>query len=332
MAALTWTNTELLADIRSQGRIADDDPEATDAILLTIATSVLHDDFVPMLRTARAEWYTASKDTTVVRAQVGYDIPARAFMSSVRTVLLVDSANREYKLYPKPAEDRHVYTTMISTPNHYTIYDDQILLLPSCSDSSRRLRLIYEYRPGALVLPSACAEIQAVTANTSTGYLEITVSTAAAGALGLVVGNRVDILRATSPFSYVDMDATVAVSATTGSAWKYQLSGVDLTGRLPNVRSVGAVGDWLCPVETSPVPQLPADFHSCLALAVAAKWLEPIDLDSSGQLSDKLSKRLAHLVPMLAPRQQGTQMKVKSTSSMMRRTVRRRGGTFGDWR
>ncbi len=315
--ALSWTTSELLVDIRAQARVSDDDPGATDTILLSEATRQLHRIFVPMVRKARAEYYQAWADQALIASQAFYPIPPRSAMASVRGVLVVDATGRERPLTPYPTQDRWEYTNRPGVPYHYMVVDDRLCLNPAPSTASLgTLRIIYEYRPGALVPVASCDTITSLHASTSTAPFDIS-----SGGL-FAQGAVVDCIRHRPPFAANFLGATI----TTKSVSEYTvLTPAAGMYRLPEV------GDFICAEGETPIPQIPAELHPLLSQATAASYLNPIDPALAGELRNSLATELIEAQNLMSPRQQGTQIKIKSKSSYMRRRSAYRKGTFGDW-
>jgi hypothetical protein len=334
--SLAWTTDELLADIREQGRIADDDPEATDAILLTEATHQMHRVFVPMIRKARSEYYETTVDLALVANQAYYDLPKRSVSSSVRNVALVNAAGLEMVLSVKPAADRHGFVRINSNvPAYYTLLDDQICLMPTpLSAIGYTVRVTFEYRPGSLVAASAANKISSVAYNATTG--QYTLGLAAAP---VVSAAYVDVQRASSPFSVSQVESTL-VSTGTGPNQAVVTPAVNiftaansLALRPQIYHRAPRIGDWLCNSDETVIPQIPPEFHPLLALAVASKWLRPIDPEMSATMFQELQGSIKDQLSLLSPRNVGASMKIKSQSSMLRRNGRRIGGrTFADWK
>lgn len=325
MAASAWTTDELLASIRAQGRLLDEDPDATDAILLAEATRQLYRVFVPAIRAARADYYLTSEDIPLVTGQVGYAIPARSSTSSVRKVMIVDSAGREDELDPIPVGDSHLYQGSNGQPCVYTIQDDRILLRPAPARADT-LRVLYEYRPAELALRAACAQITAISRAPIFGVDNVLFEIDAKPA-AFVAGFVLDAIRGGSPFSLRFTDAAIgAVSVSDDISW------LESTDDYAEVNGADtAVGDFLCPAGTSCIPQIPVELHPALALATAAQYLLPTDPGLASTLKADALASLTDQLALLAPRQQGRQMKLRNQTSFMRRGARRRRGGFSDW-
>lgn len=307
----TFTTTELLISARAQGRIPDADPEATDAKLLAIGNRQLSTRFVPLVRKARAEWYQTFENQTVTANVAEYRIPHRATSSSVRAVVLIDTAGREMELQPVPITDRHLYKPQTGEPLVYAIGDDSVVLLPTPSRTGDTLRIVYERRHSTLVDITYSATIATVVSAVSP--YSVTLGSVGAN-LSTPTGSLVDVIDHKSPFSLRVMGATVTGVTTFTS---------------PTGRSV-AVGNYFVSAENTVIPPIPAELHPLLALGIAAEWLLPIDPSFSNVLATRLAEGLNETLGLMTQRQQGRKQKMKSHNSQLRRGRVRRGW-FADW-
>lgn len=318
--AEAWTTDELIDDIRAQGSLSEDDPAYSDAACISAANRELKRLFVPSVRKVRAEYYVTHVDLTLVADQSLYRIPHRAATNSVRQVFWLDSSGRvQAELTPVSLADHVDYTNRPGRPAKYTIKDDHLVLLPAPSSALGTLRVLYERRPSSLILVSSAQAITSVVEISSGVFIIETDGTESA-----FHGDVGDIVRAQPPFSLAMRDVTLAQPAppfasllqATASSWDTD----------------PAVGDFVCAAGESCIPQIPVELHPLLALASAVKLLRPIDADGSRELQAELDLSLPQVLASLAPRQQGKQIKLRSTSSYLRRGMPGRGSSgFADW-
>jgi len=307
MADRDFTTTGLLAEIRRRARIPDTDPDFTDANLLKEADSQLLETFVPLIQAARADFYMRSEDQVIVAGQTRYPLPSRAAGARLRQVLWLDSSGMERELNPHVATDQVRWSGMVGTPEAYAIRDDELLLFPVPGNASGSLRIHYEYRPGRLV---------------SAGFF--LVSAVAPGAVTLTApvtwspSTSFDFIKATPPFTLL------------GAGVDPNGSGTNMVLTFPQAMIPPrlAPGDYMTPFGESPVPQIPAELQSALALAVAAEVVSQYAPEQSVMLYQKLGKVLEGQTAMLAPRTRGKSIKVINRNSLLRRhTYRRSSGT-----
>lgn len=314
MAAQVWDTTELLENIRQDGRLSPEDSDATDAKLLREADKQTLLVMVPMLRKARSEWYMDDFDQTLVSGQQKYRIPKGATASSIRTVVWVDSSGVEREIMPVPLTDRHLYQPATGVPYVYTIKDNEILLLPTPSGTLGTLRLVYERRPSTLATSDRCAYGPASAAGATTQVFVTTTGT------NKPPSGAVDVILGESPFSAYMQSATAVLASVTYTITK------PTGGRFVPT----AVRAYICYEGETVIPQLPPEMHPLLSVITAAKYLRSIDPGASAALMADFDKAQQDIQSLITPRQVGRQQKIKSTGSMMRRGARRRGG-FSNW-
>ena len=310
---MAWTTTELLADIRRRARLSTTDPDHTDANLLLDADSVMDEVIVPLVLIARSDYYTRHEDQSIVAEQQTYPIPSRAVASVPRQVFWVDGSGTYRELAYLTLADSLGFNDS-GEPEAYTIRDNEVWLLPTPSTASGSLRIAYEYQPGKLVLPSACAVVEGV--DRTTGTLDCTdVPTTWTNATIL------DIVKGTSPFVLLaaDLDPT---TVTTGASGSVDFVATDLpdASRLPS----SATGDYICPAGYSCIPQIPADLHSLLALGVAVEVLDQVGDPLANLMRQKLGQALTAAQRKLSPRVKGSPQKIVSRNSPLRRGRRAR--------
>lgn len=304
MAVAGLTATELLAAIRRRGALPSGDPTFTDANLLLEADTQLAETFVPLVLKMRSDYYLRSEDQTIAAGQAAYPLPTRAMLSTLRKVEWIDSSGLEIEVFPIPVTDLSIYSQQTGVPRDYAIRDDEIVLAPTPNAALGTLRVHYEYRPQSLV---------------TSGFYVVDSTTSTAVTLTASVtwdaDSRFDFVKGKAPFSLLGVDAD---PASTGSGVTLTFPSADIPSRL-------SAGDYMCLPGQSPVPQLPAELHPTLALAVAAECVSQYSPDEGAILDAKLQRALETWTGTLAPRQRGRQIKQVNRNSAIRRgwTTRR---------
>lgn len=323
--AQSYDTTELLVQIRKHARVGDDDPDATDTILLENATEILQSVYAPLVRTVRSDYYVTTKRIALAAGRSGYPIPRRAVTSSVRRVRLLDANSRELGMVQVPYEDILSSRTGVR-PAWYAITDDKILVAPVPTVATYTLEVAYEYRPSALIVPDLNANTHALVVSEAYDSPTADTHTVAVTPSFFTNDDMIDIVHKDAPFSSPVIDATV--DARTGGAFLDLLS---YSGVQEPVLGL-VLGDYVCFAGETPVPQIPAELHPILAKHTAADWLDPIDPDSARNLRNEADKALKEAIKAMAPRKTGTQMKMRPTAGGIR-TSGRRGfrNPWGDW-
>jgi hypothetical protein len=298
MADRDYTAAGLLAEIRRRARIPDTDPDFTDINLLKEADSQTLETFVPLIQAARSDYYMRYEDLAIVAGQVRYPLPSRSVASRVRQILWVDGAGIEWELNPHLTTDQVRWSGMSGTPEAYAIRDDELIIYPMPGAPEGAIRVWYEYRPARLV---------------TTGFF--TVESVAPGTVTLTApvtwtnASTYDFVKATPPFVTLGVDAD---PTGTGALAVVPFPAASIPLRL-------SAGDYMCLPGETPVPQIPAELQSALALAVATEIISQYAPEQSVLLYQKLGKVLEDQKAMLAPRSRGRSIKVVNRNSFFRR-------------
>ncbi len=324
--SLSGTATELLETIRLDARIADDDPSATDAILLAEATRILHRTYTPAVRKCRAEYYIATARVALVSGRVAYPIPRRATTSTVRRIRVLDSSGVPVaQLSPSSLEDFGHASGPV--PVAYAVTDSAIVVYPTPNAATHTLEILFEYRPSQLVpVASAFAATYSYTTATKVHTLLCALDPSVA------VGDLFDVVSMNPPFSAPLIDA-VAATVTGGDL---QITTSAYMGRQEDLGFSSTVaGVYVCHAGESPIPQIPIELHPCLAMHTAAKFLTPIDPQGAADLRSQADTDMVAVLEAMTPRQQGTQQRMRPRVRHIRTGgygggYRRSGGTFGD--
>lgn len=258
---MAYTTTELLAEIRRRAKISDSDPDYTTANLLLEADAQLNELIVPVILAARSDYYVRTEDQAITADVSAYPIPSRAVASVPRQVYVVDSASESREIPFVTLAERHLFPAS-GEPVAYTVVDDTVVLLPTPSRTVDTLRIAYEYQPNALIAASSCAITEDYDGALGTFSCTSVPTTWTNSTI-------LDIVSGTSPFSVlgVALDPTTVVTGASGT--------VDFVlAQVPSRITEGDYPFYLCPTGYTCVPQLPADMHSMLALAVVCEILD----------------------------------------------------------
>jgi hypothetical protein len=291
--------TALLDLVRQETRIPSAQSGFTDTSTLAKATAELHSYVLPTVKAERQEVWLSSEDTTytvaLTEGRAEYALPARAIGAGARKAVAVNATTGERRPL-RWLEVEHVEETAASPsfPAGYTVRGNRLVLWPEPDSSAVgwELQVPFYVRPGKLVLTSDCARITAIVGTT------LTTSTASAT---LQAYTTKDMVRSTSPFETVSLDAsatfTNATTATVSAALAAQLQ----------------VGDYVCPPGASPFPQLPVELHPLLAQKVAMEQLKSAgDMAVAGASAEGLPERRKDAVTVVKPRVEGEARKVRN--------------------
>jgi hypothetical protein len=281
---MAHTTTELIAKIKLWATIPAAQPAFTNAQILDIATDELWNYVSPFIINHREEYYVTFTDSDISTAEnQTFDIPGRSAGGVLREVKLINSDGFETDLPRINPEYRS------TTDFGFFLRDNKVWLLRSENYSSYSLRLYYYRRPSELVLPAACAPVTA----TGTTTFEATVPST------MTTGDTVDVVQVLPPFGTLKQDITATWSGTTVTPSSYP------TGL--------AVGDYMCPVRKSCVPQIPVEVWPVLVQAVVVKIQEILgDQGNLRRAQEKLEKVTEDASSLLSPRVVGEVKRIKN--------------------
>lgn len=276
--------------------------EATD--ICALADDECRVNLLEKILSVRESYYLAPKDTAVNASGV-YDIPYRAIAGRVHSVQMVIGT----QVQPLARMEPHQMNSTMNPPQgSYSFYfqGNSIVTLPILPGGSAR---IWHYvRPSNLVAQALCAQVTAIAGN------DVTV---AAVPDGYTTGVNIDFTQDQPPFGLLSYD--VAITNLVGSTFTFG------SGLVP---SRLAVGDWICLAGTTPVPQIPLEFHPLLAQSVSVKILESQGyLQKMEVAQKKLSKMEKEILSIINPRDEGDAKKITPNRGLIR-PGRRRGGWF----
>lgn len=302
MAGTDFTTVGLLSEIRRRGRIPSLASDFSDSELLLIADTCMRETFVPLLMRCRSDFYLRSDDQTLVADQATYPVPTRAVLNSIRKIEWIDSSGSEVELFPMPATDVSLYSGQAGTPMYYAVRDDLLVLAPTPNAALGTLRVWYEYRPSKLVSSGYF-----VVSSVSSPNIVLTSS------VTWTAASRYDFVKADAPFSLLGIDAD---PTGTGTSSTIVFPAASIPTRLE-------ADDFMCLPGETPVPQLPAELHSSLALAAAVECMWEFSPDEAALQDQRLQRALQQWENLLAPRTRGRQPKQINRNSAIRRR-----GTF----
>lgn len=276
-APVKYTTTDLVASIKRRAQIPDSQVTFSDAELLEMASEELEGTLVPLVMSAREDFFTTHVDYSTSAGRL-YRVPPRAIGGVVRRVCYVDSEGDEVDL-PRVSLD-----LLASAASGFVIRGNRILLVEDVPEHGT-LRVYYPLAPGRLVGTDECAFVTSID-----GTSVYTTGTPAS----FVASRRYDLVCTQPGFERLAVDQVITFNGD-GS-----LSFSD------GVPEDLAVGDAVCLAGESPVPQLPAEWHPLLAQAVAVKVLDSIgDQAGFATAESKLKQLVSAAMSLVANRVEG---------------------------
>jgi hypothetical protein len=305
-----YTTTGLLASIRRRASLPNTATAGTaDADLLAYANEELRLRLTAQIMSLREDYFLTHDDRAL--SGVRYRIPTRAIGGKLAGVYLLDAEGNVRDKLERESHTRLEDWGVGAVGNASAIHieGNTVVLLPSASSTATTIRLSYYARPGELVAAGAgsvAIPISAIVGGVATVKADV----------GGGSSDPLDIVKASPGFETTLMDAVAALDSSgfgaTGEA----------TATFASLDGVEA-GDYITPAGTSPIPQIPVEFHAILAQRTALKALQALG-DKAGV--DDAKRELAEMeeaIGILAsPRVDSSPQKI----------VNRGGALGGGWR
>lgn len=298
---MAFTTAELLTSIKTKGQIPTSQQTFSAASMLALADDEIRVGLVPLILSVRESYFQAFTDTPIVDGTSRYPINPRAIGEKLKDLQLIDASGNSTDLSLIPVE---LLPTTRTTPSAqlegFYFEGSDIVLVPTPSGlSGRSLRQYFYRRPGSLVATSAAGQITAIDA----AARKVTVSALPST---FTTSRTYDFIQANPGFKTLGMD--LVVSGISGTVLTFSAA-------LPSELTVG---DWVALAGESPIPQLPVEFHTILALRVAIAILRSLghekEADSKQRELDKIEERVLTLIN---PRIDGEPKKIIPTYGVL---------------
>lgn len=245
----TYTTTDLIASIKANASIPTSQNLFQAADFLRFANHEMQINLVPLVMSAREEYFVADYNHSVTANQSSYQIPTRAIGGKLRDVQFISGTD----ISSLPRLEPELISSTVNGREGFYLQANNVVLSPTPTVTDGTLRLKHFRRPGTLVATSACGQITDIDSGTNSVTISSTPST-------FTTGVEVDFIRNKPGFDSLAIDQ--AISGVSGTTISFSSLPSDL-----------AVGDWIALATESPIPQLPVELHPVLAQAVAVKCI-----------------------------------------------------------
>lgn len=296
---MAFTTTDLIRSIKVKGQIPTSQNTFSTTDMLALADDEILTGIVPLIMSARESYFQATSDVTIVSGTAAYPIPERAIGDKLKEVQIVDASGNVSDLNRTEVESAAGYSTSSGQPSAFYLDGTDIVLVPTPNMSGYSLRLTYFRRPGTLVAITAAGTITAI----DTALKQVTISSSPTT---FTTSQTFDLVKAKPGFKTLAMDQAITAIGS---------NVITFTNALP---SGLAVGDFVTLSTQSPVPQIPVEFHSVLALRVAVAILRSLGHEKEADSKQKeLDKIEAAALGLISPRVEGEAKRIISTNGVL---------------
>lgn len=255
---------------------------------------------VPLVLSAKEEFYVQNYDQTPVQGVYTYTIPQRAAFATWRDVVFVDTLGNEINMTELPPEYVKITYPVGNLPPMYTfgfvMQNDHIILWPQTMTipTQYTLRMKVKRRPNHLTSVDNCGQVTAV----SPGTNQVTLSNN--GDTTWTTSTSFDAIPNYPQFTSLGDDLTIsAINQVTPTATVLTFN----TGDYPtNI----AIGDWICPAGMSCISQIPYDMFPLLAQRGVIVCLQALGDTQNLQIAErKYQDMAADFIRTVSPRIEG---------------------------
>jgi hypothetical protein len=324
-----FDSAELLATIKNRGMIPANAGGWTDAELLKAASEEILTWHLPKLVEAKGEYlvkdqFLALSSDDAMFPAASYDVTYRA--AAVRAVKLIQSGvnvdvdnltmtNAQEapleELTPTKQAKLSMRRDQRGVPRFYAFRENRVELWPAPADALAVLWVKYHIRPSRIVLTSDCRQIVDIQEDTpGAGQITLMFGTPIGSALaGGVNQAKYDIVSYQDPFviKAFDLESQSLMTNGVSSSMVIEKERLFLSDGIRGSDITLREGDWVCPAQQTPVPNIPSELHSAAALRAAAAACASRNPSLQAQLVREAAAKEAELMNgILAPRNKGS--------------------------
>lgn len=278
-------NTQLALNIKRMGAIPENQEQWPDANILDIATDEINERMLPFLFMVNQGAFDHVLNLQMVENVQTYPLSSRASFGSVRDIRTVSGGKKTNLI---PLDPTLAVYASSGSPSGFHFQKSWIVL-----DRPPAFSGVIEYT--ARIRPSKLTEINYSARVTAFNPLLRTITVDALPA-AFAAQMRVDVVMGQSAHDLLQIDNVIlsidvpSLTLTMGS---------DLPASI-------AVGDWISPAGTSPVPQFTEELHSTLALMGASRYLFTIgQLEQKSAVDERIKENLMAFKAVMYPRGRG---------------------------
>lgn len=251
-----------------------------------------------LVQSIRESYWIQYHDVVINPNVTSYIVPQRTIMGGLQDIVLVDASGNEIEIAQLSPEQQKVapfYSFVpISSMRGMYARDDTFNIYPITFPypSGFIIRFKYPRRPSILVESSFCAQV--LTVNYATKVV-----TVAAVPSGWTQGSTIiDIINNVPQFTSLSDDNLITT-----------IAGTSIT--LTALPTTVVAGQWLCPMGTTCVPQIPLELYPLLINAGCLRvFVSMQNANGFNTMSKVVSAQLDDAKTLLTPRWQGEAKKI----------------------
>ncbi len=251
-----------------------------------------------LVQSIREAYWIQYHDVAIQPNVTSYIVPQRCVMGGLQDIVLVDSSGNEVEIAQLSPEQQKVapFYSFVPVASMRGMYarDDTFNIYPTTFPypSGFTIRFKYARRPSILTPSSFCAQILTVNSGTKV----VTVSAAPTG--WTANSTIIDVINNVPQFTSLSDDNLIA-----------NISGTSIT--LTSCPSTVAIGQWLCPMGTTCVPQIPLELYPLLINAGCLRVFTAMqNANGFNTMSKVVAAQMEDAKTLLTPRWKGQSKKI----------------------
>ncbi len=251
-----------------------------------------------LVQSIREEYWIQYHDVTIQPNVSTYTVPVRSIMGSLEDIVLVDNSGNEIEIAQLSPEQKKVapFYSFVPIASQRGIFarDDTFNIYPTTFPypAGFIIRFKYARRPSVLCLSSFCAQILTV----NSGLSQVTVAAVPSGWTSN--STYIDVINNIPQFTSLSDDNLIS-----------NIAGTTIT--LTSFPTTLAVGQWLCPMGTTCVPQLPLELYPLLINAGCLRVFTSMqNANGFNTMSKVVAAQMDDAKTLLTPRWKGQARKV----------------------
>lgn len=288
VAAPGYTVDQLVIDLRNKYINPNSQSLFQDADVVNLLDYEQRSTIIPIISDVREEFWVVNDDQPI-NGSASYTIPQRAAGAMLRDCVFVDQAGNEIDLTQlSPAHIKATFPFGYQLPLYtfgYYWRNDQIVPYPQQAQNATgyTLRMKPLRRPNTLTLSTNCGQVTGISGNViSLGNVDPTWNTS----------TTFDIIQNYPQF--VSIGDGLTITAVGGSSITLTTVPTGLT-----------VGMWVCPANTSCIPQIPYDMFPLLVECAICSMCASIGDSQGYTIHEKIKERERQdFIDLVTPRSQ----------------------------
>jgi len=293
-------SSKLIKSIKRKAMIPEDQDTFDTEDFLEMINEEIQMHALPHLLTVHEEYLVYPIDIPVVEGQNAYDIPYRAVGNKLRDAHYIDANGdilREMSRISLEELADHQYYNDSNYTGLFYVQNNKVIIIGTAPQQNASIRMYIYLSPSDLVEEKFTGKITSIDRNT-----------------GIIsVDNFPNDFSTVMEFDFVTHKNPNSLVSFNTEVISTDITTKSITMDVANISDDLKVGDYVCKVEETPVPQLPSELHPVLAQRVAIACLESLnDTEGISNAQRKLMESEKQTWDLVDNRVEGANQKINN--------------------